>query len=196
MRVWNSLGKSDVTFHYDHHDRLVASQSSASDIIQFIYADLARKDVITHVYQKKSRTLTQFFYDATGQLIAMARDGNPYYILQTKLVTSIFDQNAKLVKEVVFMPFGEVESDSNPDFYYPFDQSRNVRDGVGKVVFVGGGRPYDSERGRYLTPRFGDLRAFSLANLNPYVYEGNDPLLTSAEKEVNSGKRESHDEIS
>ncbi|OQV15708.1 Teneurin-m [Hypsibius exemplaris] len=195
VRVWNAAaaagsGDVDVKYHYDERGRLLARQSSASDIVQFIYADLARPWTVTHVYQKKTRTLTQFYYDATGQLIAMARDGKPYYILQSRLSASIFDREGKLIKEVFFMPFGEVEADSNPDFYYPFDQTVNIRDGVGKVVFGPRGRPYDPETGRYLTPDFGDLRKMSLGLINPYVYQENDPLLTRAEKEPNLDARQ------
>ncbi|GAV01016.1 hypothetical protein RvY_11793-2 [Ramazzottius varieornatus] len=184
VRITKDGSMENVRYFYDEEGRLMARQASPNDIVQFIYGDLKETTRVTHLYQKRTRTLTQLFYDGQGQLMAMARDGNPYYILQSPLSVTIFSNQAKVVKEVFYSPFDHVESDSSPDFYYPFDHDRNVRDAQwGSMVFVDQRRPYLPQLGRYLTPDFGDLREMSLAKLNPYVFQANDPLLTPEEKQ-------------
>ncbi|CBY35221.1 unnamed protein product, partial [Oikopleura dioica] len=76
------------------------------------------------LYHVKSRDITEYFYDPSGHLFAIARKStlspqvDYFYVMTTGEASPalVFDENGKIVKEVRYGAFGRIAFDSNPVF--------------------------------------------------------------------------------
>jgi len=74
-------GRYDIRYFYDARQRLaVRRDASKGAQVQFFYADLSYPTHVTHVWDDAAKRVSEFYYDRSGRLFAMRREGDVYYI--------------------------------------------------------------------------------------------------------------------
>ena len=107
--------------------------------------------------------------------IAMTdKNNNKYYLHydQVGSLRAVTDSNGNLVKEIVYNSYGNIISDTNPDFKVPFGFAGGLYDPDTKLVHFGF-REYDPEIGRWLSK---DPLLFGGGDSNLYGYVLQDPV--------------------
>jgi YD repeat-containing protein len=178
-------GRYDVTFHYDAFHRLTVKRDVITgDIVQYFYADVSRKDRITHIVETggqpvggsggvggsrggsnanvsggNRRRMTELFYDSRGKLFAMRRDNNIHYVAldPTDSPVVILNSVGSVVKQVEYDPLGATLTDSAPDHVFPLGFRCGVIDLATRLVLLADGRAYDSSIGRWMVPDYDRL---------------------------------------
>ena len=162
----------DVVYTYDGLGRRVARVDNGGKT-EYLYGNPLNILLVTEV-RSPDATLTEYFYDESGKLVAMDRDGTRYYIATDPVGSPrvIFDVNGAVVKRIAYDSWGMVTEDTDPNFSMPFGFAGGLNDeSTGLVHF--GYRDYDPLVGRW-TARDPVLYQGGQANL--YVYVENDPI--------------------
>jgi RHS repeat-associated protein len=178
--LFNSLGQMvsitnsglfKFSFHYDHLSRIVSQGDRLGNIMQYFYADVSRKHLVTHSYNHSNLEMTQYFYDSKGKLIAFERQNKLNYIATDPMGSPIviFDENGLIIKQIVYDPLGKIVSDSNPNYEFSFGFQGGIFNPTTKLVHYGK-RVYDTMIGRYVNPDYNAM----LRNLQ-FLME--DPLM-------------------
>lgn len=170
VSVSNS-GLFKFTYHYDHQSRIVSQGDRLGNIMQYFYADVSRKHLVTHTYNHSNLEMTQYFYDSKGKLIAFERQDKLNYVATDPMGSPlvIFDENGLIVKQISYDPLGQVISDSNPNYEFSFGFQGGIFNPATKLVHYDK-RVYDTMIGRYINPDYSAM----LKNLQ-YLME--DPIM-------------------
>uniref|UniRef100_A0A8D3EBD1 Teneurin transmembrane protein 1 n=1 Tax=Scophthalmus maximus TaxID=52904 RepID=A0A8D3EBD1_SCOMX len=153
-RVFNRVTEHTVWYRYDGLGRRVATKSSKGDQLQFFYADLSHPTRVSHLYNHSSNLITSLYYDLQGHLIAMElSSGEEYYVACDSVGNprAVFSSKGRLVKEILYTPYGEVYQDTNPDFQLVIGFHGGLYDPLTRLVHLGR-RDYDTLAGRWTSP--------------------------------------------
>uniref|UniRef100_A0A8C5F4S5 Teneurin transmembrane protein 1 n=1 Tax=Gadus morhua TaxID=8049 RepID=A0A8C5F4S5_GADMO len=153
-RVLNRVSERSVRYRYDGLGRRVATRTSQGHQLQFFYADLAQPTRVTHLFNHSSSQITSLYYDLQGHLIAMERTGGEEYYVAcdgTGTPRAVFSSKGRLVKEVLYTPYGEVYQDTNPEFQLVIGFHGGLYDPFTRLVHLGR-RDYDTLAGRWTSP--------------------------------------------
>lgn len=134
-RAWKR-GRFDVEYFYDHEGRLVARKDNHGNATQFIYADVQRKELVTHIYSPRENRLVHLVYDESERLIFFQVNRNQkYYVASDHCGTPmlIFNQYGQVMREISRSPFGHIVYDSDSYFYLPIDYCGGIHD---KVTYI------------------------------------------------------------
>lgn len=166
------VGGVTVTYAYDGLGRRV-SRTSGGGTYQYLYGDLGNAFLVTAV-RNPANQLTIYHYDEAGHLVAMERAGARYLIATDQAGTARVIRNAagSLIKVLEFDSFGNLVSDSNPGFEFPFGFAGGLADTTTGLVRFGF-RDYDPAAGRWTGK---DPVFFDGGQGNLYVYVGNNPI--------------------
>ncbi|XP_030621470.1 teneurin-1-like [Chanos chanos] len=184
-KVYNKASEQSVHYRYDGLSRRVASRSSGGQHLQFFYADLANPTRITHMYNHSSSEITSLYYDLQGHVIAMElSSGEEYYVAcdTTGTPQAIFSSRGKIVKEILYTPYGDIYRDSNPSFQLIIGFHGGLYDPVTRLVHFGK-RDYDVVAGRWTAPNY---EVWTELSTNPkpfnlYAFKNNCPVGTIEE---------------
>uniref|UniRef100_A0A6I8SWH5 Teneurin-1 n=1 Tax=Xenopus tropicalis TaxID=8364 RepID=A0A6I8SWH5_XENTR len=179
-KAYNKVAGWSVQYRYDGLGRRVASKSNLGSHLQFFYADLANPMRVTHLYNHSSSEITSLYYDLQGHLIAMElSSGEEYYVAcdNTGTPLAAFTSRGQIIKEILYTPYGDIYSDSNPSFEVLIGFYGGLYDSLTKLVHLGQ-RDYDVVAGRWATP---NLRIWNKLNIDPkpfnlYSFENNYPV--------------------
>ncbi len=107
--------------------------------------------------------------------IAMTdKNNNRYYLHydQVGSLRAVTDTNGNIIKEITYDSYGNIISDTNPNFKVPFGFAGGLYDPDTKLVHFGY-REYDPETGRWLSK---DPLLFGGGDSNLYGYVLQDPV--------------------
>uniref|UniRef100_A0A3B3DKS9 Teneurin transmembrane protein 1 n=1 Tax=Oryzias melastigma TaxID=30732 RepID=A0A3B3DKS9_ORYME len=153
-RVYNRVTQRTVWYHYDGLGRRVATKSSDGGQLQFFYADLSQPTRVSHLYNHSSNLITSLYYDLQGHLIAMElSSGEEYYVACDSVGSprAVFSSKGRLIKEILYTPYGEVYQDTNPSFQLVIGFHGGLYDTATRLVHLGR-RDYDTLAGRWTSP--------------------------------------------
>uniref|UniRef100_A0A8C2ZVW5 Teneurin transmembrane protein 1 n=1 Tax=Cyclopterus lumpus TaxID=8103 RepID=A0A8C2ZVW5_CYCLU len=179
-RVFNRATERTVWYRYDGLGRRVATKSSQGEQLQFFYADLSHPTRVSHLYNHSSNLITSLYYDLQGHLIAMElSSGEEYYVACDSVGTprAVFSSKGRLVKEILYTPYGEVYQDTNPDFQLVIGFHGGLYDPLTRLVHLGR-RDYDTLAGRWTSPNhelWGELSK-EPKPFNVYAFKNNCPV--------------------
>ncbi|XP_077387511.1 teneurin-1 isoform X1 [Festucalex cinctus] len=154
MRVFNRASERSVWYRYDGLGRRVATKTSQGEQLQFFYADLSHPTRVSHLYNHSSSLITSLYYDLQGHLIAMElSSGEEYYVACDGVGTprAVFSSKGRLVKEILYTPYGEIYRDTNPDFQLIVGFHGGLYDPLTRLLHLGR-RDYDTLAGRWTSP--------------------------------------------
>jgi len=168
-----TIGASTLSFNYDGLGRLV-SRTQGLETTQYLYGNPAALHLLTHS-RAADNTLTTYYYDESGLLHAFDRGGQRYYVAVDQVGSPrvISDASGSLVREIKYTAWGEILSDSNPDFKLAIGFAGGILDpGTGLVRFML--RDYDPASARWTArdpARFdGGVNFYMYANSNPVSF--------------------------
>uniref|UniRef100_A0A8D0API8 Teneurin transmembrane protein 1 n=1 Tax=Sander lucioperca TaxID=283035 RepID=A0A8D0API8_SANLU len=179
-RVYNRVTERTVWYRYDGLGRRVATKSSQGEQLQFFYADLSHPTRASHLYNHSSNLITSLYYDLQGHLIAMElSSGEEYYVACDSVGSprAVFSSKGRLVKEILYTPYGEVYQDTNPDFQLVIGFHGGLYDPLTRLVHLGR-RDYDTLAGRWTSPNhelWGELSK-EPKPFNVYAFKNNCPV--------------------
>ncbi|XP_067374653.1 teneurin-1 isoform X2 [Channa argus] len=179
-RVFNRVTERTVWYRYDGLGRRVATKSSQGEQLQFFYADLSHPTRVSHLYNHSSNLITSLYYDLQGHLIAMElSSGEEYYVACDSVGSprAVFSSKGRLVKEILYTPYGEVYQDTNPDFQLVIGFHGGLYDPLTRLVHLGR-RDFDTLAGRWTTPNhelWGELSK-EPKPFNLYAFKNNCPV--------------------
>lgn len=179
-RVFNRVTERSVWYRYDGLGRRVATKSSQGEQLQFFYADLSHPTRVSHLYNHSSNLITSLYYDLQGHLIAMElSSGEEYYVACDSVGSprAVFSSKGRLVKEILYTPYGEVYQDTNPDFQLVIGFHGGLYDPLTRLVHLGR-RDYDTLAGRWTSPNhelWGELSK-EPKPFNVYAFKNNCPV--------------------
>uniref|UniRef100_A0A8C7ZKX7 Teneurin transmembrane protein 1 n=1 Tax=Oryzias sinensis TaxID=183150 RepID=A0A8C7ZKX7_9TELE len=170
----------DVWYHYDGLGRRVATKSSEGGQLQFFYADLSQPTRVSHLYNHSSNSITSLYYDLQGHLIAMElSSGEEYYVACDSVGSprAVFSSKGRLIKEILYTPYGEVYQDTNPSFQLVIGFHGGLYDTVTRLVHLGR-RDYDTLAGRWTSPNHELWEELSKdpKPFNLYAFKNNCPV--------------------
>ncbi|MED6277183.1 Teneurin-1 [Characodon lateralis] len=179
-RVFNRATDRTVWYRYDGLGRRVATKNSEGEQLQFFYADLSHPTRVSHLYNHSSNLITSLYYDLQGHLIAMElSSGEEYYVACDSVGSprAVFSSKGRLVKEILYTPYGEVYQDTNPDFQLTIGFHGGLYDPFTRLVHLGR-RDYDTLAGRWTSPNhelWGELSR-EPKPFNLYAFNSNCPV--------------------
>lgn len=179
-RVFNRVTERTMWYRYDGLGRRVATKSSQGEQLQFFYADLSHPTRVSHLYNHSSNLITSLYYDLQGHLIAMElSSGEEYYVACDSVGSprAVFSSKGRLVKEILYTPYGEVYQDTNPDFQLVIGFHGGLYDPFTRLVHLGR-QDYDTLAGRWTSPNhelWGELSK-EPKPFNLYAFKNNCPV--------------------
>ena len=132
------------------------------------------KTTLLAIYDKDDNLKQRFEYTLGHVPTSFTQNNQRYYILTDQIGSPklIADENGNTVKQLDYDSFGNLITDSNPDFAIPFGFAGGLQDNdTGLIRF--GYRDYDPETGRW-TAR--DPIGFAGGDTNLYGYVLGDPV--------------------
>ena len=132
------------------------------------------KTTLLAIYDKDDNLKQRFEYTLGHVPTSFTQNNQRYYILTDQIGSPklIADENGNTVKQLDYDSFGNLITDSNPDFAIPFGFAGGLHDNdTGLIRF--GYRDYDPETGRW-TAR--DPIGFAGGDTNLYGYVLGDPV--------------------
>jgi RHS repeat-associated protein len=169
-----TIGGSAYAYTYDGIGRRVAKEDGAGRTTQYVYGNPDAPHVLTASIDPDG-VMTTYYYNETGLLIGLERDGNRYYVISDMVGTpkQVIDSQGEIVKSLRYDSYGRLLSDSHPEFRLEIGYAGGIEDReTGLVRF--GYRDYDAYAGRW-TARDGIMLESGQANL--YAYVNNNPVM-------------------
>lgn len=161
-----------ITYTYDSMNRRVA-RTDENGTTQYLYGNPNHPFQLTAV-RSPSGSLSRYHYDDFGLLFALERDNNWYYITTDQLGTPrvVCDVNGEVVKILEYDSFGQVITDSNPEFQLHISFAGGLIDVDTELVRFGF-RDYDAVAGKWTAK---DPMGFAAQNGNLYQYVNNNTI--------------------
>ena len=161
-----------VEYVHDPLGRRIAKKIDAAIVEKYLWQGLTR---LLAVYDGEDGLKWRFEY-ADGRMPLAMTDGSGtrYHLAydQTGTLRAVFDANGDAVKVVEYDAFGNVITDTAPDFEVPFGFAGGLFDrDTGLVRF--GRRDYDPDTGRWTAK---DPIGFAGGDTDLYGYVLNDPV--------------------
>ncbi|MFT7880831.1 MAG: RHS repeat-associated core domain-containing protein [Sulfurimonas sp.] len=161
------------TISYKHNalNQRVAKLVDGVTVEKYLWRDLT---TLLAIYDANDNLLQRFEYADQRMPVSMNSNGTKYYLHydQVGSLRAVSDTNGQIVKEVVYDTFGNIVSDSNPDFKVPFGFAGGLYDGdIGLTRF--GYRDYDAYTGKWTAK---DPIGFTGGDSNLYGYVLNNPV--------------------
>ncbi|QQP39609.1 Uncharacterized protein FKW44_020548, partial [Caligus rogercresseyi] len=150
------------------------------NIVQYIYSDPHRVDLLTHVHYPKASRTYQLIYDESDLLVLMETPDATYYVGSDSRGSPIhvFDSTGTLMKEINRSPFGKILHDSDITLDLHVDFCGGLVDQYTKLVHFGSRGVYDPLLGQWMTPKWEtlgqDMR--SPFEIFAYRFKNNDPI--------------------
>ena len=170
QRVTLPDGK-EISYVHDPAGRRIAKKINGATVEKYLWSG---RTTLLAVYDGNDALLQRFAY-ADGRLpSAMAAGGTVYYLAydQVGSLRLVTDSSGNIVKRIDYDSFGNILSDSNPDFAIPFGFAGGLHDrDTGLVRF--GYRDYLPEIGKWTAK---DPIDFAGGDSNLFGYVGNDPV--------------------
>lgn len=160
-----------VVYAYDGTGRRVA-RTVNGQTCQYLYGNLGNPYQITAT--KDAAGLSTYYYDSMGFLFALERQGSRYYVATDQVGSPrlVADSSGAVIKTLGYDSFGNLTSDSNPDFFLPVGFAGGMADAdTGLLQF--GFRDYDPGTGRWTAK---DPLLFAGKQGNLYAYCFSDPV--------------------
>lgn len=161
-----------VNYSYDGRKRRT-SRRIGTDRWTYLYGDLLNPLRVT-ASEDPVGALSEYYYDDGGQIYAMSRNGQFYYVVtdQRGSPLVVFDAAGTIVKQLERDAWGTVLSDSAPLFELQIDFIGGLHDPLTRLTTIGM-RDYEPESGRFtiLDPIW-----FRSGDFNLYGYAQNDPI--------------------
>jgi RHS repeat-associated protein len=167
-----TVGGQIVTYAYDGFGRRIARTDSLGTF-QYLYGN-PQNSLQVSALRDPGGILSVYYYDDYGNLYALRRGSEMFYIATDQVGTplAVSDVNGNMVKTVEHESYGDLLSDSNPNFGLPIGFAGGLSDPVTGLVRFGL-RDYDPSAGRWAA-RDGAFYKGQQANL--YAYVNNNPL--------------------
>ncbi|CAO2613787.1 Tenm4 [Lemmus lemmus] len=184
IKAYNRASGWSVRYRYDGLGRRVSSKSSHSHHLQFFYADLTNPTKVTHLYNHSSSEITSLYYDLQGHLFAMElSSGDEFYIACDNIGTplAVFSGTGLMIKQILYTAYGEIYTDTNPNFQIIIGYHGGLYDPLTKLVHMGR-RDYDVLAGRWTSPDhdlWKRLRSSSIVPFHLYMFKNNNPISNS-----------------
>ncbi|MBU0944239.1 MAG: PKD domain-containing protein [Proteobacteria bacterium] len=160
-----------IQYTYDPFGRRIAK--SIDDVIVEKYL-WAGNTTLLAVFDGSDNLLIRFEYAGSRTPISMTKGGVLYYLIydstgSLRLITAV---DGSPVKSLEYASFGQITSDTDPDFSVPLGFAGGLFDkDTGLLHF--GARDYDSLIGRWIAK---DPILFAGGDSNVYAYVNNDPI--------------------
>lgn len=165
-----------ILYYYDTKGRLVIEEcldNNFGGILQFFYTNVEKPHQITHSFNHSNNELSQYLYHPDGKLLGMERNGIFYYIATDPMGSPliIFNKEGKIIKKMIYDPFGKRKLDSNPGFQFVFGFQGGIYNPITELVIFDG-RVYDTFNGNWISPQYNNV----LRNLKDIA---NNPMMTN-----------------
>ncbi|NQX62513.1 S-layer homology domain-containing protein [Paenibacillus qinlingensis] len=159
-------------YGYDALGRRISREASGKKI-QYLFGDPNAPHRLTAVVEP-DQSVSSYFYDEQGKLLALERGGIRYYVVTDAVGTPqmIIKGDRTVVKKLQYDSYGNLISDSNPSFTLALGYAGGLADDGTKLVRFGF-RDYDPHSGRW-TAKDPILLDSEQANL--YAYVNNNPI--------------------
>ncbi|XP_074039433.1 teneurin transmembrane protein Ten-m isoform X2 [Leptinotarsa decemlineata] len=171
--------KFQTWYFYDDKQRLISWNDDKGNITQYFYSNPSTPNLITHVHFPKSGRTFRFLYDSRDIIITVETSEQRFYVAsdQNGSPLALFDINGNLIKEIRRTPFGNIQLDTNPDFYLPVDFHGGILDPNTKLVYLNK-RLYDPIVGQWMTPAWENLATKLTTPTDVFIYRfhNNDPI--------------------
>jgi len=166
------ISGSKIDYEYDGLARRI-TRTDSNGSYEYFYGNPANPFLVTAV-RGPSGVFSLYYYDEQGLLYAMDRAASRYYIAVDQVGSPkvIIDTTGTVTKSFEFDSYGQLLSESNPSFEFPFGFAGGLRDKLTGLVRFGY-RDYNPDSGRW-TAR--DPVLYQSGQLNHYVYVGNNPI--------------------
>ena len=167
------MTKADKAISYRHNalGQRVAKLVDGVVTEKYLWQDLT---TLLAVYDANDNVKQRFEYGLSHTPVSFTQSGQRYYIQTDHLGSPrvISSATGTVIKTISYDSYGNVISDSNPDFSIPFGFAGGLYDADTKLVRFGY-RDYDPETGRW-TAR--DPIGFAGGDTNLYGYVLGDPI--------------------
>lgn len=178
--------KFQTWYYYDDRGRLISWNDDKGNVTQYFYTNPSTPNLLTHVHFPKTSRTFRFLYDSKDLIITVETSEQRFYVAtdQNGSPLALFDINGNLIKEIRRTPFGNVELDTNPDFYLPVDFHGGILDPNTKLIYINQ-RLYDPEVGQWMSPAWEQLSTKLITPTDVFIYRfhNNDPLNTKLNNE-------------
>ncbi|MBN1872891.1 MAG: RHS repeat protein, partial [Anaerolineae bacterium] len=163
-------GGQTISYQYDARGRRVARSVDGNRTHAWLYGEGAMP---LAEYDGSGNLRSVFVYAGASTPVKMVRDGTIYHIISDHLgsVRLVVDENGVVVKQVDYDSFGNVISDTDPNFALPFGFAGGMGDPAHELVRFGA-RDYQPSTGRWTAK---DPILFDGGH-HLYGYVGKDPV--------------------
>lgn len=159
-------------YGYDAIGRRVSREASGKKT-QYLYGNPNSPHMLTAVVEP-DQSVTSYFYDEQGKLLALEKGGIRYYVITDAVGTPqlILQGDRTVVKKLQYDSFGTLIADSNPSFILALGYAGGLADEGTKLVRFGF-RDYDPHSGRWTAK---DPILLDGEQSNLYAYVNNNPI--------------------
>ncbi|MBN2250075.1 MAG: hypothetical protein JW682_07030, partial [Campylobacterales bacterium] len=161
------------TISYKHNalNQRVAKLVDGVTVEKYLWRDLT---TLLATYDANDNLVQRFEYADQRMPVAMTSNGQKYYLHydQVGSLRAVSDTNGQIIKEITYDTFGNIISDSNPDFNVPFGFAGGLYDRDTKLTRFGY-RDYDATTGKWTAK---DPIEFEGGDSNLYGYVLGDPV--------------------
>ena len=161
-----------ITYTHNANNQRVAKLIDGAVVEKYLWADLT---TLLATYDVNDNLVQRFEY-ANGRMPVVMTDANntKYYLHydQVGSLRAVTDTSHNIVKEITYDTFGNILSDSNPNFKVPFGFAGGLYDADTKLTRFGY-RDYDAYTGKWTAK---DPIGFAGGDSNLYGYVLQDPV--------------------
>jgi len=152
-------------------EQRVAKKVDGQITEKYLWADLT---TLLAVYDANDTLIQRYNYAHDRMPRSMTQNNQTYYLHYDQVGTlrAITDQNHNIIKEITYDSFGNITTDTNPDFTIPFGFAGGLQDQDTNLVHFGY-REYDPYTGKWTTK---DPIDFNGGDSNLYGYVLNNPV--------------------
>uniref|UniRef100_A0A8C4NBS7 EGF-like domain-containing protein n=1 Tax=Eptatretus burgeri TaxID=7764 RepID=A0A8C4NBS7_EPTBU len=180
LRAYSKSKAWSVWYYYDGLGRRVSRKTDSNQNLQYFYANPLHFDRVTHLYNHSTSEIIALYYDLQGHLFAMElSSGKEFYVAADVSGTplAVFSHSGIPVKQLQYTAYGEIYSDSNPDFQIPIGFSGGLYDPLTYLVHFQD-RDYDVLSGRWTSPDISIWKNIGRypRPFNLYMFRNNNPV--------------------
>ncbi len=161
-----------ITYLHNANNQRVAKLIDNQVVEKYLWLNLT---TLLAVYDRDDNLVQRYEYANSRMPIAMTTSDNTKYYLhydQVGTLRAVSDTNHKSIKEITYDTFGNILSDTNPDFKVPFGFAGGLYDTDTKLTRFGY-REYDAYTGKWTAK---DPIGFGGGDANLYGYVLGDPV--------------------